>query len=219
MSKAYIISGAYGVGKSEFVVQFALRNAPSTIGDLDVLNPFFRPREIQDWLKTQSVSVVSSHLNRGLNQDTPALSMAYQKAILQNEVLILDCAGSENGLKPLASLSNELDKAEFYVVVNLNRPESSLDKLDQLILNYEALTQRSITGFIHNTHLLDETDADSIVSAQSKLEAYSKAKRIPIVMTMISKHLLNSCARFIHNPILVFDTLYLRQSWMKGETL
>lgn len=219
MSKKVIVSGAYGVGKSEFVVQWALAHAPATIGDLDILNPFFRPREIEGYLNTQGVHVVSSHLKRGQNQDTPALSLAFQAAILKPEALILDCAGSENGLKPLAALSPDMADAEFWMVVNLNRPESALDQLDAMRTQFEAMTQRRLTGLVHNTHLLDETTAESISTAQQLLESYALKAHLPIVCTMVPLSCLKDCEDDIHNPILAFDTLYLREAWMKGNTL
>lgn len=218
MSEHWIISGAYGVGKSEFCVQWALTHRPCTLGDLDVLNPFFRPREIQDDLLKQQINVVASHLDRGLNQDLPAMSFAFQKALLAHESVIFDCAGSENGLRPLHALSKEFDHAHFWIVVNLYRPESSLDKLDDLIELYELHSGRNVDGLVHNTHLLDESTLDDILVAQEQLETYSKLKGIPIVVTMMPQVFVEKAKTRLHNPILGFDQLHLREDWMKGTT-
>lgn len=218
MSEHWIISGAYGVGKSEFSVQWALTHAPCTIGDLDVLNPFFRPREIQAYLENHQVKVVASHLNQGLNQDLPAMSFAFQRAVLNHESLIFDCAGSENGLRPLHSLASEFDHAHFWIVVNLSRPESSLDKLDDLIDLYELHSGRSVDGLVHNTHLLDESTVEDVMVAQELLESYAQKRGLPIVLTMMPKDYVEIAQSKIHNPILGFDQLHLREEWMKGST-
>lgn len=215
MSKKIIISGAYGVGKSEFCVQWALQNHPCTLGDLDVLNPFFRPREIQAYLKTQDVEVVASHLNKGGNQDTPAMSFAFQKALLEDQNIILDCAGSENGLRPLASLTEAFEFAEFYMLVNTFREGSRLEDLNLLKTLFEAHSQRKVTGVILNTHLLEETKLEDIIEAHHALCHQLKSLGLPLIMTCIEKKfkpLLNEDI----GPILWLDPPYLREEWMKG---
>lgn len=180
-----IVSGAYGVGKSEFCVQYALQHAPSTIADFDILNPYFRPREIKSFLKSKSVHVIASHLNEGLNQDVPAMSFALQKAVLNNETILIDCAGTVNGLRVLHSLDENFDQAEYWLVINLNRVESDLSHISQIIEDYQRDAKRKITGIVHNTHLLEETNAKMIIEAQLNLEAFLKNKNIPLLYTMI----------------------------------
>ena len=49
MSEVIVLTGAYGVGKSEFACQLALLKAPCVLADFDVINPYFRPREQTSW--------------------------------------------------------------------------------------------------------------------------------------------------------------------------
>ncbi len=214
-----IVSGAYGVGKSEFCVQYALQNSPCTIADFDILNPYFRPREIKSFLESKYVKVIASHINEGLNQDVPAMSFALNAAVLNNENILIDCAGSVNGLRVLHSLDENFDKAEFWLVLNLNRMESNLKEFDSLIEDYERDSKRKITGFINNTHLLDETSSEMIIESQRKIEAFIKTKNIPVVYTMIHESFVEECIDKINNPILVISHMYLREEWMKGVTL
>jgi len=218
MSEVLIITGAYGVGKSEFASQLALLKAPCALADLDVINPYFRPREQADWLASKGVDVIGSILKNHINQDFPAMSGNLRGAISQNIPLIIDCAGSENGLKPLASFEDVLQKAEVWLVVNANRPESFLDQIIPMIELFESRSHMRICGLVHNTHLLDQTDPQDILKAQIDLEKISLELHIPIVYTMISSK-FKSLIRVIHNPVVVFDHLILRSDWMKGETL
>lgn len=217
MSEVLIITGAYGVGKSEFASQLALLKAPCALADLDVINPYFRPREQALWLKSKGVDVLGSILPNHINQDFPAMSGNLRGAISQNIPLIIDCAGSENGLKPLASFEDVLQNAQVWLVVNANRPESFFDQIKPMIELFESRSHLRISGFVHNTHLLDQTDPSMILKAQSELEVISKALNVPIVYTMINEKYKSSLP--IHNPLVCFDHLILRSDWMKGETL
>lgn len=219
MSEIIVLTGAYGVGKSEFAVQLALMKKPCVIADIDVLNPYFRPREISEWLKTQDIQVTGSHLSLSVNLDVPALSTAFSGTITQGKTLIIDCAGSENGLKPLMGFIELLKDAEVWLVVNANRPESMLEQIQALIGLFETRSGLKVTGLVHNTHLLDETSAEMILGAQRDLEILAKQLDLPIRYTMMPKHLETQLKPWIHNPILGFETLRLRSGWMKGNTL
>ena len=218
MSEVLIITGAYGVGKSEFASQLALTKAPCALADLDVINPYFRPREQALWLASKGVTVLGSILTNHINQDFPAMSGNLRGAISQNTPLIIDCAGSENGLKPLASFEDVLQNARVWLVVNAHRPESFFDQIKPMIELFESRSHLCISGLVHNTHLLDQSDPQDILKAQIELEAFSQEIKIPIVYTMIDAR-FRQLQHSIHNPVVLFDHLILRSDWMKGETL
>ncbi len=218
MSEVLIITGAYGVGKSEFASQLALLKAPCALADFDIINPYFRPREEALWLKSKGVDVIGSSLTHHVNQDFPALSGDLMGAISRNITLIVDCAGSENGLKPLATFIDVLQTAQVWLVVNAKRPESFFDQIKPMIELFESRSHLKITGLVHNTHLLDQTNSDMILQAQNELEVISKKIHIPIVYTMFDAQ-FTSQLKTIHNPTVAFKHLILRSDWMKGETL
>lgn len=219
MSEVIILTGAYGVGKSEFASQLALLKAPSVLADFDVINPYFRPREQTSWFASMGVKIIGSQIKNHINQDFPALSGDLPSYIHQGKTVLVDCAGSENGLKPLASFMDSLKSAQVYLVVNLNRPESNFESVKDMIQLFESRSHLKISGLVHNTHLLDETSAKMIIDAQIKCEKLSNSIQIPIVYTMIAKELYNECMESIHNECVVFDRLILRETWMKGSTL
>lgn len=219
MSEVIILTGAYGVGKSEFASQLALLKAPCVLADFDVINPYFRPREQTSWFESKGVKIIGSQIKNHINQDFPALSGDLPSYINSGKTVLVDCAGSENGLKPLASFMDSLNDAKVYLVVNLNRPESSIDSIKNMIQLFESRSHLTISGLVHNTHLLDETNSNMIIDAQIKCEELSKMIQIPIVYTMIAKELYNDCIDSIHNECVVFDRLILRETWMKGSTL
>ena len=74
-----VICGPYGSGKTEFAINYALSikasdpSSPIAIVDLDIVNPYFRSRDIAASLSEQGLEVVST--GAGLEQaDLPALS-------------------------------------------------------------------------------------------------------------------------------------------------
>ncbi len=219
MSEVIILTGAYGVGKSEFASQLALLKAPCVLADFDVINPYFRPREQTSWFESKGVKIIGSQIKNHINQDFPALSGDLPSYINQGNTVLVDCAGSENGLKPLASFMDALKTAKVYIVLNLNRPESNFESVDEMIQLFEKRSHLKISGLVHNTHLLDETNSGMIIHAQKKCEELSKMINIPIIYTMIRKDLYNECRDSIHNECVIFDRLILRESWMRGDTL
>ncbi len=71
-----IITGLYGNGKSEFSLQYALYlkkhyKKKVYLGDLDVVNVYFRSREQTDFLKTQDIEVLGNVLGSKANTDVP----------------------------------------------------------------------------------------------------------------------------------------------------
>lgn len=219
MSEVIVLTGVYGVGKSEFASQLALTKAPCVLADFDVINPYFRPREQTAWFEERGVKIIGSQIKNHTNQDFPALSGDLPAYINQGKTVLVDCAGSENGLKPLASFMDALRNAKVYIVLNLNRPESNFESVNEMIHLFETRSHLKISGLVHNTHLLDETTSEMIIDAQKRCEELSKLIQIPIIYTMVSKELYNECRDSIHNECIVFERLILRESWMKGETL
>ena len=219
MSEVIVLTGAYGVGKSEFASQLALLKAPCVLADFDVINPYFRPREQTSWFESKGVKIIGSQIKNHINQDFPALSGDLPSYINQGKTVIIDCAGSENGLKPLASFMDALVHAKIYIVINFNRIESRLEYISELIDLFEKRSHLKIAGLVHNTHMLDETTVEMVLSAQLRCEDLSKQLNLPIIYTMIRKDFYQECKQMIHNECVVYDKLILREDWMKGETL
>jgi len=214
-----IVTGAYGVGKSEFCIQFALTQQPCYLCDLDVINPYFRPREESKWLLTQGVEITGNLTQNSLNQDLPAINGALSSLVRQGKRVIVDVAGSEAGLKPLATFRDIFAQSDIWLVVNLNRSESELTEIKETIRVFQEKAGFSINGLVHNTHMLDETSSSMLIDAQQKIENLAELLQLPIVFTMVDQHLVSEVEPFIHNPILPFQQLVLRKNWMEGDTL
>jgi hypothetical protein len=218
MKRAVICTGPYGVGKSEFAIQYALTQAPCFLADLDVLNPYFRPREIHGLLKELGVVVIGNNTNNSANADLPGLSGDVGTYITRGDNVVVDLAGSIAGTHPLTLFQDVLGLCEVWLVVNLMREESDLRSVEAFI---EELRKQNlpVTGLVHNTHLLSETDLDLIRHSNGEIERFAAEVQIPVVFTMLDARFMVDLKHEIHSPILAVDRWYLRKDWMKGDSI
>ena len=208
-----VLVGPTGVGKSEFCVQYALLHAPATIFDLDIYNPYFRPREISGWLSKYQIEVKGNQTDNTTNQDLPFIANQFHNA---NGLLLVDCAGDVQGLMPLKVLRDELDNFDLqcYMVYNAYRNEASLEfyqKLQSIIVDEMGLW---VNGLINNTNLLDLTDWSMIEHGIHECEALAKQLGLPIWMGMCDQQFMGMVKT--DYPWLFVNELTLRKVWM-GE--
>ncbi len=217
MSEVLIISGAYGVGKSEFACQWALRNAPCVLADIDVINPYFRPRELTTWFEEKGVKIIGSSIKHHTNQDFPALSGDLGPALHGSLPLIIDCAGSAHGLRPLAGFKEDLKNAKLYLVVNKFRSDAWGDAVLETMDTFSRFLGIPLAGIINNSHLLDETTEEIILEAHQECLMLCKQWNVPLIATILTKRFVDLQDK-IGNAI-VYEELVLRQTWMIKETL
>ena len=182
-----ILAGAYGVGKSEVALNLALHyralGHPVTLGDLDVVNVYFRSRERYQLLDEAGIEVISSSMGHVNTQDLPAVSGALRAPLLDHErVVIIDAGGDQAGLRPLALFRTELEaRGELLAVVNHLRPENrDLETTLQLVARLEEQSRLPLRGLIVNSHLLSETTAQAIEEGVRLVEALAKRRDVPI---------------------------------------
>jgi len=219
--KTIVVAGWYGTGKTEFCVNLALslkRDISETIylADLDVINPYFRSRDKADFLKSHGIEIIGNNINDSLNQDIPALDNKALRHILQGDNLIVDLAGSLNGLKPLSIFKRHLKEGEydFFVVLNAFRSDvNTIKTMIEFIQNAEIISALKVTGIINNSHLLHMTTPELILESQELIEKVSQKVNIPIKLTLVKTEIYNIINNKITSPILTFDELIMRKDW------
>ena len=221
LGKTYIITGHYGSGKTEFCVNFALNmqknagNKKLYLADLDVINPYFRSREKSALLEANNIEVMGCVLPNNSWHDFPALSYGFLSKIRQGHRVIIDLAGSENGLKPLEYCYEAINEYEFYVVVNTFRPDTaSVDQIINFVNNINSMSPLKVSGIINNTNLLHETTSEHIINSQNIIALAGATLDLPIVYTQVKASLYTLVkSHLISQHSIVFDKLQMREDW------
>jgi hypothetical protein len=160
-----IIVGNYGSGKTEVAVNLAVSGARTgkrvQIADLDIVNPYFRSREVGELLRSLGVRVVMP-LGDQQYADLPIV-VPEIKGMLQpagDDLSLFDVGGDDVGARMLSSFREALGDAPYSLlqVINSRRPftgtiEGCLKMKDAI----EAASRLRVTGLAVNSHLVDET--------------------------------------------------------------
>ena len=223
-----IITGPYGVGKSEFCVNLAKRIADldadgATIADLDVVNPYFRPREKAAELADAGITIMGDCLNNNTGQDLPAVSYAFLSRVRGGENVVVDLAGGKLGLNLLASAYDAIKLAPFYeflCVVNLfRRDTSTADLMVDFVRQVNDTCKIAVTGLVNNGHMLASTTAEHVLASQQAALQAAKTLGIPLRYTMLRRDLYDEIADEIKSDdVLVYDVLTLREGWMYSNS-
>ena len=199
-----IFIGAYGSGKSEVSVNFALKLRDENPGkkillaDLDIVNPFYRSADAANKLGDTGIRVISPSFANS-NVDVPALSgEVYSIFDDESYTGVFDIGGEDLGANVLGTMHNRLLGIDYglYMVINTLRPFTS-DKESILQMAYEltAAAKLPISGFINNTNLLEETSESDIIKGAQLIDEVSKASDIPYLATTVESSLLSSKLR------------------------
>jgi len=224
VGRIYIVTGFYGSGKTEFCVNLAMDIAQKsdervTIADLDVVNPYFRSREKESQLAMHGVEVMGCALGNNTGQDLPAISFAFTSRIARGENVILDLAGGEAGIKPLAYCYNAIQNSkaphEFLCVVNLFRPETnSAAKMASFVRKVNGMSQLAVTGLVNNGHMLHDTTPKHVLSSQQAALEAADTLNIPLRYTLARRDIYDSIVNQIaSDKVLLFEKLAMRESW------
>ena len=144
------------------------------IVDLDIVNPYFRCREAREELESRGIEVIYPK-GEFHSADLPIILPEVKGAIAgarspkngepgSGSTVIFDVGGDDVGARVLSSLKDLLEGRERHVlqVINACRPfTSDVAGCRRIRQEIEAASRLAVTGIISNTHLMDETDADT----------------------------------------------------------
>jgi len=215
MKKITFITGYYGSGKTEIAVNLAVQKQLNMIVDLDIINPYFRSREMQAQLQPLGIQIISSDLDYKSHIDLPYIS---KKVFLpfHNDALhaIYDLGGNDLGAKLLRQFENYRERdVDLFLVINIYRPEtSSADKIIHLIHKIEGMGGFSITGLINNSNLLKETTKENILDGQAIIQEVMNQTNLPLVFTTVWDQLDIDTSDLFGEVIKL--KLYYRKDWL-----
>ena len=192
-----IIVGNYGSGKTEVSINLAVNQkrvgVDVKIADLDLVNPYFRTREVRKPLSKLGIEVVVPE-EKYLQADLPILSPVISGLIRQpSDLTLIDAGGNDVGATVLAALADSLRNKRVLMlqVVNPFRPftdtiEGCLKMRDEI----ERASKMAINGIIGNANLIDETSVDDIYYGYDFVKTLSEESRLPLEFITASVELL-----------------------------
>ncbi|MGB7605277.1 MAG: hypothetical protein WBL93_07340 [Lutisporaceae bacterium] len=214
-----IITGHYGSGKTEFAVNYTLGLAATgqktAIVDLDIVNPYFRSRQMEPFFEEKGIRVISSSI-KGLSGDIPALSpeifTVFQDKSYQ---AVIDVGGDRAGATALGRYHEYLDiePYEMMFVLNANRRMThDLDGAISYIREIEVGSRQKITSLVNNTHLCGETTIEEVMKGQQLCEQVSDALGLPIKYIVVQKNLVSSLPKNLKGEVFPID-IYMKKPW------
>jgi hypothetical protein len=226
LSGIVIIVGNYGSGKTEVAVNLAMhhrcRGSRVRIADLDLVNPYFRTREARTTLKAMGVEVVlpPEHL---MQADLPIL-MPQVAGLLRSPggLTLLDAGGDEAGATVLAALADVFDERGRHVqmlqVVNPFRPSTdTVDGCLKMRRAIEARARRTVTQWVGNAHMLDETTVEHLYQGGAFMASLEAADEMPVAFVTAPHHLVAELEMDrMRHPVLPIHR-QLVPPWRKAE--
>ncbi len=206
--------GNYGSGKTEVAVNYAQQivslGRQVNMADLDIVNPYFRCREATEALEAVGIRVV---VPRGehMHADLPILLPAVRGLLSRSdEISVLDVGGDDAGARALSHLSHDFPEPGGYrllQVINRSRPfTDTVQGCLKMRAQIEASSRLRVTGLVSNTHLIQETTAETIREGYAFALEVAEAAQLPLEMVVIPNWLVDELdLEAFEPPVLIID--------------
>ncbi|MFA5749305.1 MAG: ATP-binding protein [Bacilli bacterium] len=215
MKRITFIAGHYGSGKSEFSLNLAISKKVDMLIDLDIVNPYFRSRELEKELNKLGIKLISSSLKDSLGSDLPFLSSdIFLPFYNKNIHAIYDLGGNDIGSRVFRQFGDLYDdEVDLFLIINVYREETeSKDLIIKMIRSIESSSGIKVTGLINNSNYLRETKIADILYGEKIILEVSKSLNLPIVYTAVYQELVSNDNSF--KGEIVSLQLYLRKKWL-----
>ena len=186
-----LFAGHYGSGKTNIAVNYALLLAGEgkqvCIGDLDIVNPYFRTKDSAKQLEEAGVTLISPQFANS-NVDLPALPAEAYRLVADKSVYgIMDIGGDDRGAYALGRFVPAIREENDYrmiFVANCYRPlirtpEEALEVMQEI----EQACGLRFTDIVNNSNLGDETVPETVLQSRDYVEKLSKISGLPIFAT------------------------------------
>jgi len=185
-----VLVGEFGAGKTEISIALALRLAAAgervSLVDLDIVTPYFRPRDIAPELERAGVTVIAP---QGLAASTslPAVPGGVATAVAEGcagrRTVLVDPGGGEPGTRVFGSLRDALrgERLRVLLVLNRYRGDATPEGLRTLADAVTNGTGLRITHLVSNSHLRGDTDEALVTEGVAWARDMSERLALPLL--------------------------------------
>jgi hypothetical protein len=221
-----IVIGAYGSGKSEYAINLAKRikelGSEVSLADLDVVNPYFRSRDVRDYFALEGIEVISPEGVYG-HADLPMISPRIAGAIKRTDRdVILDVGGDPAGCRALGRFTDIIKEQEYemHYVVNTMRPfTTNVKDIETMIQQLETASGLKITEIVANPNLLSETNETIVKEGLEIIEEVAEDKGLVFNTYLVIDYLEKVISGDLLGKKKVILEYYLKKPWEKVNSL
>lgn len=186
-----IFAGHYGSGKTNIAVNYAIRikenGYPVKIGDMDIVNPYFRTKDSEKELSEAQIELISPAFANS-NVDLPALPQQLYSLVWNKDYYaVLDVGGDDRGAYALgryADFIREENDYEMVFVANFFRPLTpDADSAIEVMREIEQACKIKFTAIVNNSNLGNITTAQDVESTFEKADELCKKTGLPLLFT------------------------------------
>jgi hypothetical protein len=209
--------GHFGSGKTEIALNGALDLAAGgeavTLGDVDVVKPYFRSRSARALLTEAGIELLAP-VGENAHADLPIIVPQIRSVLRATErKVILDVGGDATGARVLGSLCDVIPHhdTDCLLVLNFRRPfTTNVDSAVAMVEEIESVSRLKVTGLVSNTHLMDETTAEVILEGHAMCVETGRRLNIPLAGVTVAETVVNSLqAEDLGCPLLVLRRIVL----------
>ncbi|CEG29765.1 hypothetical protein [Bacillus sp. B-jedd] len=218
-SRVTVLAGHFGSGKTELALNLALTEAARgrkvAIADLDVINPYFRSRDIAGFLHEKGIELIGPPPRLSAS-DLPIVSGEIYRVIHDpSYTVIIDAGGEKDGATVLGQYYHEWKhmQVNMLFVLNANRPYVSTEEgAAEAVQGIERAARLPAGGIVNNTNLGAATRPEDVLKGEKLALAISEKLGIAFAFTSISRHVECSPEFADRNDLIVIDR-YMKLPW------
>ncbi len=198
-----VITGHFGSGKTEFALNYAFAlkelGLDVIIIDFDIVNPYFRTKDAEQFLLNQKIDVISPEF-ANLNIENPYLPPEILRAFDdKSKYIVFDVGGDEDGATPLGVYNEHFLKEEYDMFFVLNERRlltQSVDDALQIYNEIKYVSRLDFTGIVNNTHLMQYTNKEILLEGQKLAEKFSVKTNIPVKFITATPNILADISEY-----------------------
>ena len=192
-----LFAGHYGSGKTNIAVNYALwlraRGKPVALGDLDIVNPYYRAKDSQAELEAAGVRVIASAYANS-NVDVPAIPQEmYALTEDRDTYAVMDIGGDDRGALALGRYMPAIAEENDYdllFVYNRSRPQTrDAQSALGIMREIEAACGLPFTGIVNNTNLGRETVPETVLASMPSVCELEQLSALPLLFTAVRSDL------------------------------
>ena len=214
-----IFIGEFGSGKTELALNYSAwlreQGLKTAVVDLDVIKPYFRTRESQQWLTQKEIELVAPEA-RFAHSDLPILPPQFQRVAADASYQVVVDVGGGDAAIALGQYQSMLEQQgyEAWMIINTRRPfTQSVAEICQRSREITSVAKLQLSGLVCNTNLGAETTWAEVEEGIALVQQAAQELSLPLRMVVVPQWLAEKAAALPHRVFVLEPQT--RYPWME----